>query len=49
MSEGTLYPALKRLETQGSIHSYWVVKEGPRPQKYWYNRFIPPHYKSPFL
>ena len=23
MSEGTLYPALKRLETQGTIESYW--------------------------
>lgn len=35
MSEGTLYPALKRLETQGSIHSYWVEQDNGRPRKYY--------------
>ena len=35
MSEGTLYPALKRLETQGAIQSYWVEQENNRPRKYY--------------
>lgn len=35
MSEGTLYPALKRLETQEAIESYWVEQENGRPRKYY--------------
>lgn len=35
MSEGTLYPALKRLETQGTIISYWHEQENSRPRKYY--------------
>ncbi|MGE7624596.1 PadR family transcriptional regulator [Viridibacillus sp. NPDC096237] len=35
MSEGTLYPALKRLESQGYINSYWVENEGARRRKYY--------------
>lgn len=35
MSEGTLYPALKRLETQGTIESYWQEQENNRPRKYY--------------
>lgn len=36
MSEGTLYPALKRLEMQGAIESYWQENEGTRPRKYYH-------------
>lgn len=33
--EGTLYPALKRLETQGLVKSYWQESsEGPRRKYY---------------
>jgi len=33
--EGTLYPALKKLETQGLIDSYWQESdEGPRRKYY---------------
>lgn len=33
--EGTLYPALKKLETQGLIDSYWKdSNEGPRRKYY---------------
>lgn len=35
MSEGTLYPALKRLETQGTIEAYWQEQENNRPRKYY--------------
>ena len=35
MSEGTLYPALKRLETQELIFSYWVEQDNNRPRKYY--------------
>lgn len=35
MSEGTLYPALKRMEGLGYIHSYWVENEGMRKRKYY--------------
>ncbi len=35
MSEGTLYPALKRLEMQGAIKSYWQEEENIRPRKYY--------------
>ncbi|WP_458127096.1 PadR family transcriptional regulator [Paenibacillus sp. Z3-2] len=34
-NEGTLYPALKRLERQGWVRSYWVdSKDGPRRKYY---------------
>ncbi len=36
MSEGTMYPALKRLETQGYISSYWMEQENNRPRKYYH-------------
>ncbi len=33
--EGTLYPALKKLETQGLVESYWQdSSEGPRRKYY---------------
>lgn len=33
--EGTLYPALKRLELQGLVESYWQAShEGPRRKYY---------------
>ncbi|MGM0885152.1 MAG: PadR family transcriptional regulator [Bacillota bacterium] len=33
--EGTLYPALKKLETQGLVESYWRdSNEGPRRKYY---------------
>lgn len=35
MSEGTLYPALKRLETQDFITSYWQEQENKRRRKYY--------------
>lgn len=35
MSEGTLYPALKRLETQGFVSSYWFEQDNSRPRKYY--------------
>lgn len=34
MSEGTLYPALKRLERKKWITSYWNVTEGGRRKYY---------------
>ncbi len=30
-----IYPILKKLESEGMIKSYWVVKEGERPRKYY--------------
>jgi len=35
MSEGTLYPALKRLESHDYINSYWIENEGTRRRKYY--------------
>lgn len=35
MSEGTLYPALKRLETQNLIASYWQEHPNSRRRKYY--------------
>jgi len=32
--EGTLYPLLRRLETQGLLHSEWDT-QGARPRKYY--------------
>ncbi|GAB2701071.1 PadR family transcriptional regulator [Paenibacillus thermoaerophilus] len=35
LGEGTLYPALKRLELQGYVESYWQSSEaGPRRKYY---------------
>lgn len=33
--EGTLYPCLHRLESQGMISSEWVTPEGGRKRKYY--------------
>lgn len=35
MSKGTLYPALKRLENQGFISSYWTEQRTGRRRKYY--------------
>lgn len=35
MSEGTLYPALKRLEKKGRLTSYWKESEGGSRRKYY--------------
>ncbi|MGR6899480.1 PadR family transcriptional regulator [Rummeliibacillus sp. BSL5] len=35
MSEGTLYPALKRLEKKEWIESYWVQSESSARRKYY--------------
>lgn len=35
MSEGTLYPALKRLETKGFLECYWVDLENGGRRKYY--------------
>jgi PadR family transcriptional regulator, regulatory protein PadR len=35
MSEGTLYPALKRLESKGLIQSYWMDLENGGRRKYY--------------
>lgn len=35
MNEGTLYPALKRLETKGYISSYWSEGENGNRRKYY--------------
>lgn len=34
IEEGTLYPLLRRLETQGLLRSEWRIKEGP-PRRYY--------------
>lgn len=34
IEEGTLYPLLRRLETQGLLHSEWRIEEGP-PRRYY--------------
>jgi len=34
IEEGTLYPLLRRLETQGLLHSKWRTDEG-RPRRYY--------------
>ncbi len=33
--EASIYPVLKKLESQGMIKSYWKVQEGERPRKYY--------------
>lgn len=35
LAEGTVYPALRRLERQGLLHAHWVdVPDGPRRRYY---------------
>jgi DNA-binding PadR family transcriptional regulator len=34
VEEGTLYPLLRRLETQGFLHSEWRTGQGP-PRRYY--------------
>lgn len=34
IEEGTLYPLLRRLETQGLLRSEWKIEEGP-PRRYY--------------
>src|SRR5262249_17237785 len=34
IEEGTLYPLLRRLETQGVLSSGWKIKDGP-PRRYY--------------
>ncbi len=33
--EASIYPVLKKLESQGMIKSYWKVQDGERPRKYY--------------
>ena len=35
LKEGTLYPALRRLEERGFVESHWVPHEGGIPRKYY--------------
>lgn len=35
LKEGTLYPALHRMEKQGLLVSEWVLKEAGAPRKYY--------------
>jgi PadR family transcriptional regulator PadR len=35
LKEGTLYPALHRLEQRGYLESEWVLEEGNVPRKYY--------------
>ncbi|MEW6070860.1 MAG: helix-turn-helix transcriptional regulator, partial [Candidatus Thermoplasmatota archaeon] len=35
LKEGTLYPALHRLEERGYLESDWVLEEGNVPRKYY--------------
>ncbi|QCV56244.1 PadR family transcriptional regulator [Thermoactinomyces vulgaris] len=35
MGEGTLYPALKRLESKGYLKSYWEVAKTGKRRKYY--------------
>lgn len=34
-NEGSIYPVLKKMETQGMIKSYWKMEENERPRKYY--------------
>ena len=34
IEEGTLYPLLRRLETQGLLKSEWKIEDGP-PRRYY--------------
>jgi PadR family transcriptional regulator, regulatory protein PadR len=35
IEEGTLYPLLRRLETQGLLESEWLVEDAARPRRYY--------------
>ncbi|GIO09858.1 PadR family transcriptional regulator [Brevibacillus reuszeri] len=35
LKEGTLYPILHTLESDGMVHSYWSEGEGERKRKYY--------------
>lgn len=35
INEGTLYPLMRRLESQGLLRSDWRVEEGGRPRRYY--------------
>lgn len=35
LSEGTVYPILNRLKTEGFLHSEWVEAEAGHPRKYY--------------
>jgi len=35
LKEGTLYPALRRLEERGFVESHWVEPESGNPRKYY--------------
>ncbi|HRQ37586.1 MAG TPA: PadR family transcriptional regulator [Chloroflexota bacterium] len=35
VNEGTLYPLLRRLESQGLLNSEWDLEEGGRPRRYY--------------
>ncbi len=35
LKEGTLYPALRRLEERGFVQSHWTEREGGVPRKYY--------------
>jgi DNA-binding PadR family transcriptional regulator len=35
IEEGTLYPLLRRLESQGLLESEWQVEAGARPRRYY--------------
>lgn len=34
-NEGSIYPVLKKMESQGLIKSYWRMEENERPRKYY--------------
>lgn len=34
-NEASIYPVLKKLESEGMIQSYWKMNEGERPRKYY--------------
>lgn len=36
LSEGTIYPLLSRLKTEGLVASEWVEAEGGHPRKYYW-------------
>jgi PadR family transcriptional regulator PadR len=35
VNEGTLYPLMRRLETQGLLQSHWEVVDDTRPRRYY--------------
>lgn len=34
-NEGSIYPVLKKMEAQGLIRSYWIMRDDERPRKYY--------------